>query len=75
MFLSGTARRTGDDRDAGHREVLVFGRTGAAQHDEELMHIQRAGHDRLGAADAVGAAAKYGRTLMVSSDHPITPVM
>jgi hypothetical protein len=61
MFISGMARRTGDDRDTAHCDVLVFGRTGAARHEEELMHIQRTGHDRLGAADAVGAAAKYGR--------------
>ena len=40
---------------AAHREVAILGGHGAAGHHQELMHVRRAGHDRLGAAqhDAV----------------------
>jgi hypothetical protein len=57
--FAGTSGRTRDDRHAGrvhgnraaHRKVLVLRSVGPAGHHQELVHIGRAGHDRLGAAD------------------------
>ena len=64
--LAGPAGGTRDDGDAGrvdghraaHREIAVLRNVGSAGHHQELMHIGRAGDDRLGAPDddAVGPA-------------------
>ena len=62
--LAGTPGRAGDDGDtrrihrhrAGHGKGCILRRMRAAGHDQEVVHVGRAGHDRLGAAndDSVG---------------------
>ena len=57
--LAGPARWARDDGHAGrvdrdraaHGARAVLRRVGAARHHQELVHVRRAGHDRLGAAD------------------------
>jgi hypothetical protein len=59
QLFAGPAGRSRDDGEAGrverhraaHGEVGVFAAHVAAGHDQQLVHIGRAGHDGLGARD------------------------